>query len=126
VLIHCVLHDIGTDMAYDAAGRLTDRARSLGHELLGLELLRSALARIEHSGPHRADQMPDLVAGLWKAQRWRDDEPLAAALVARRSDMITPIAWGASLGIGAIFWVFALTIGYMARRGEKGSKKDYR
>ncbi len=37
--------------------------------------------------------------------------------------MTTLIAWGTSLGIGAIFWVFALTIGYMARRGEKDSKK---
>jgi len=56
-----LLHDIGKTASYDINGSLTERATVLGHQLLGVELLRGPLDTLRRSRPDLADAITVLL-----------------------------------------------------------------
>lgn len=75
-----LLHDIGKVWAYDDEMRLTDEAKAVGHERIGLRRLHDELDLLECEWPDGAHAMAVLLDG---STRRRPDGSLPSALVAR-------------------------------------------
>lgn len=69
-IAYALLHDIGKLWCFQGTGMTP-----LGHELLGLTQLGSALDMLHHDWPDGATAMRSLLSGLWKA---RGQKPLLA------------------------------------------------
>ncbi len=65
VVLYALLHDLGKVWSY-VDGRLTDEARRLGHEAIGLRELKPALASLKKSDKRSEAMLNALLSGVWK------------------------------------------------------------
>lgn len=95
-IVTALLHDIGKAISYDEKGSLTERATGLGHELLGVELLRSPLDALRLVRPDLADALTVLL--LCRTQDTRDPYDLEAVMNFVSSADRFSVECGVSLG----------------------------
>ena len=60
-VIAALLHDVGKTVSYTEEGYCTERALTVGHELLGVELIRKPLDTLRAVRPDLADAMTALL-----------------------------------------------------------------
>ena len=60
-VIAALLHDVGKTVSYTEEGYCTERALTIGHELLGVELIRKPLDTLSAARPDLADAMTALL-----------------------------------------------------------------